>query len=129
MLRAVALVLAFVVLTGSLADLHELSKLPYLLEHYQQHKDHSKRFSIAEFVSLHYGEQSEQHDKEEHEKHQGLPFKKDDCSSIHSTVFFGTVDVPPREITLNPVLHTNFYQSVFSSDFRQSIWQPPRLIG
>jgi hypothetical protein len=98
-----------------------------MLEHYKQHKNKEEGFSIAEFVDLHYGGQSEQHDKQEHEKHKGLPFKNHDCASFHASIVLH--EFQPTIIATSgfTISYSNFYQSTFSSEVSQSIWQPPRV--
>lgn len=126
MFKLSATILAFTVFVGSIMDLRDLGKLPYLLKHYEQHVQKEGAFSFADFMELHYGEKAAQHDKEEHEKHKGLPFKTHDCTSIHSTVFLEELMAPENDAPVTCVVYTNFYQSAFSSGFQQSIWQPPR---
>jgi hypothetical protein len=118
--------LALTVFLGSIMDLHNLAKVPYLLEHYRQHQMKAGHFSFRDFLALHYGEKSVKHDKEEHEKHKGLPFKTHDCTSIHSTVFLNELSAPACDVSVTFVRYTNSYQSIFASEFHQLIWQPPR---
>lgn len=118
--------MVFVILLGSLVDLHDFAKLPYLIDHYQQHKSKATHFSITEFFELHYGNKAEEHDKEEREQHKGLPFKAPDHTSIHSTIFLTQQECPSVQLESTEVNYTNFYQSNLSSEFRRSIFQPPR---
>jgi hypothetical protein len=108
-------------------DLHDLSKLPYMIKHYQQHKDNEQAFSVSEFFDLHYGGQAEQHDKQEHEKHKELPFKNHDCKALHAAVAFQKFEPAIVSVFSQTISYSNFYQSVFISEFSQSIWQPPKL--
>jgi hypothetical protein len=114
-------------LIGSLIDLHDLSKLPYMIEHYKQHKDKSEAFSLVDFFDLHYGGKSVEHDQEEHEKHQGLPFKSHHCSALQANSILQRPQPELISTILYTVSYNNFYQSTFSVEFSQSIWQPPRV--
>lgn len=108
-------------------DLHDLTKLPYMIQHYQQHKEKSSAFSIIEFFDLHYGQNAEQHDKQEHEQHKGLPFKTHDCSVAHATIILPSLE-PVLASSYSLAIHySNFYQSAYSISFCQSIWQPPKV--
>ena len=119
--------MAFVLLLGSFVDLHDLSKLPYMIKHYQQHKNKAEAFSFSDFLDLHYGGQAEQHDKQEHEKHKGLPFKTHDCTAFHASSVLQKFEPSVISTFSLTISYSNFYQSVFTSEFSQSIWQPPKL--
>jgi len=125
-LKTIAIPLVFVVLLGSLVDLHDIAKLPYLIDHFNQHKSKTSGFSFAEFFDLHYGEMAEEHDKEEREQHKGLPFKAPDHTTIHSTILLTERQCPSIELSPEEVSYTNFYQPHSPSEFHQSIFQPPR---
>lgn len=126
MVKALSIQLAIVVLIGSLIDLHDIAKLPYLIDHYNQHKSKDIAFSISDFFELHYGSLAEEHDKEEHEQHKGLPFRAPDNTSIHSTIFFTETENTSIELEAVEVTYTNFYQPHSSTEFQPSIFQPPR---
>lgn len=125
--RALSIWFAFLFLSGSVMDLHDLSKLPYMLEHYQQHKNKSSAFSVSEFFDLHYGFKAEQHDKQEHEQHKGLPFKSHDCAGFHATLVLQKFQPTLISTSCFTIGYSNFYQSTFHSSFIRSIWQPPKL--
>ena len=126
MLKAISSKLIFIILLGSLVDLHDVAKLPYLIDHYNQHKYKDTQFSFNEFFDLHYGNQAAEHDKEEKEKHKGLPFKAPEHTSIHSPVFLTEYESPSVELESTEVAYTNFYQPNSGSDYHPSIFQPPR---
>ncbi len=126
MLKSLSIALAFVVLFGSLADLHDIAKLPYLIDHYNQHKSKVSGFSITEFFDLHYGSLAEEHDEEEREQHKGLPFKVPDNTSIHSTILLTEIHNSSVELEATEVTYNNSYQPNSSSEFSESIFQPPR---
>lgn len=109
-------------------DLHDFVKLPRLLEHYQQHKLKAPEVSFVDFINLHYGTEAERHDKEEHQEHQDLPFKSLDCTFTHTVSLLVAFEGPSTPAVVCNMSYSNFYQSAFSSDFCQSIWQPPRAV-
>ena len=106
--------------------MHNLAKLPRLMEHYQEHRIKAADFSFIEFLSLHYGSKSENHDKEEHEQHTGLPFKSSDCTFTHTITLLPQFQAPQVNEPVSTLIYANFYQSAFSAEFSQSIWQPPK---
>ncbi|TXH26949.1 MAG: hypothetical protein E6Q96_07140 [Cyclobacteriaceae bacterium] len=128
MKRAVAHILMTVFLMGAVFDLHDLSKVPYMINHFQRHQNKNNSFSISEFFDLHYGSMAEQHDEQEHEQHKGLPFKSHDCTSSHGMMVL-TVFQPQIESSFSLIVsYSNFYESTYLSDFSQSIWQPPKQL-
>lgn len=126
MQKAVAILLLSVTFLGSMVDLHDFAKLPRLLEHYQEHQKKSPDVSFIGFLDLHYGSQAEHHDQEEHQKHQDLPFKSPDCTFTHTVTVIPLFKAPEITSLVSEVTYSNFYHSTFSSEFCQSIWQPPK---
>lgn len=124
--KVIALFLIQITLLGSMMDLHDLVKLPRLVEHYQQHKAKSTKVSFLGFLNLHYGSEAERHDREEHEEHEDLPFKSPDCTYTHIVTVLSEIRTPKMGVANFNVSYPNFYQSAFSIEFSQSIWQPPR---
>jgi len=113
---------------GSMMDLHDLIKVPRLIEHYQQHKTKSADVSFLNFLNLHYGSGADRHDQEDREEHEDLPFKSPDCSSTVTMNVISAFHAPEIASLISIVSYSNFYQSAFTSEISQSIWQPPRLI-
>lgn len=128
MQKSIAILLLTVAFLGSMMDLHDLAKLPKLVEHYQEHLKKSPEVSLLDFLNLHYGSEAERHDREEHQKHTSLPFKSSDCTFTHTVIvlpIFKTLEITSN---ISEVTYSNFYHSAFSSSFSHSIWQPPRLL-
>jgi hypothetical protein len=126
--KAIGMLLVNVTLLGSMLDLHDLVKLPKLIEHYQQHRAKTADVSFIDFLDLHYGSGAAQHDQEEHEEHQNLPFKSPDCSFTHTVIVLSLFKAPEIASLESVALYSNFYHSPFSSEFSQSVWQPPRIL-
>jgi hypothetical protein len=108
-------------------DLHTLEKMPRLIEHYQEHRNRLSDFSILDFLNLHYGKQAGQHEQDERGKHQTLPFKSGGCASSHVLSLVSCVNAFEIATPSFSISYPNFYQSTFSVDFSESIWQPPRV--
>ena len=126
MRKVIAMLMLSVTLLSSAMDLHDLAKLPRLLEHYQEHRKKSSDVSFLDFLNLHYGSEAERHDKEEHQKHTSLPFKSPDCTFTHTVIVLPQFNAPEIIQLVSEVTYANFYHSIFSPEFSQSIWQPPK---
>lgn len=126
--KAIGILLINVTLLGSMLDLHDFVKLPKLIEHFQLHKTKTADVSFIDFLNLHYGSGAAQHDQEEHEEHQGLPFKATDCTFTHTVIVLPLFKAPEIVSLESVVTYSNFYHSAFSSEFSQSVWQPPRIL-
>jgi hypothetical protein len=119
------MLLAFYLLSAT--AIHELIKVPRLVEHYFDHNREEIPVGLFHYLTLHYGIEDGT-DKDAAEDSQ-LPFK---ASEYFSTISF--VSVPP------PVINQNirFTESIADHDFLLSneaflpspypdrIWQPPR---
>jgi hypothetical protein len=124
--KSIATILLSITLLGSVMDLHDFVKLPRLIEHFQQHQIKNASVSFVDFLNLHYGSEAERHDKEEHHEHEDLPFKSPDCTFAHTVTLIPVFDAPELSTLVCNVSYSNFYQSTFSFDYSQFIWQPPR---
>ena len=125
--KGLAIVLGFTILLASLIEMENLIKLPYLIDHYLEHKEKATKFSAIEFFTLHYGAQEASHDQEEHEGHENLPFKHHDCTSSQ-IAFINTSLLESNSTQTHSISYSNFYQSMYSIDFASSVWQPPKNI-
>lgn len=105
----------------------ELQKIPNLLVHYQEHKACNSnsflQFLINDYIDLD-GDSNKDHDSSEHEN---LPFNGNhQCS--HTTVFYAS----DEHFSVMVLEHTRqaefaFYQSLHSSEFLDSPFQPPQV--
>jgi hypothetical protein len=127
MTKSISILLLSLTLIGSVVDLHNLAKIPRLIEHYKEHRIRLSGFSFADFLDLHYGRQANQHDQDERGKHQNLPFKSSTCAFAHILSFFSSVNACEISSINFYLSYSNFYQSTFYAGFSESIWQPPRI--
>ncbi|WP_210461951.1 hypothetical protein [Rufibacter roseolus] len=118
---------AVYLLLGSLlpnSDLHELSKISDLLQHYQTHIALNGQLSFTEFLDMHY-QGSENTPSENHDR---LPLKQMGNSAYDYFVampllqpFFQVQEAQePQQFTSHP-------QSRVPEAFTGSIWQPPQV--
>ena len=112
----------------SLTELHQLVKLPVLVEHFNEHKQKNNDLSLIQFLSNHYA-QEDDHDGDE-DREMNLPFKSHDgCINSITIAFIPnnfeglTTKSTFIETRTFSVYHEEFLQSTFLS----SIWQPPKF--
>jgi hypothetical protein len=112
----------------SATGFREISRLPLLIEHFTEHRQHNRNITFAGFLSMHY------HDLHEHgtenDTDKNLPFKSPEgaaglnfvCSFLQSPVF----SFIPAESGLCglPIIKEEFLYAAFSAN----IWQPPKLL-
>ena len=109
----------------STTELHQLLKLPGLIDHYTEHAEADNDETFLCFLADHYFN-GEHHDGDEH--HHELPFNcHHDCTShslqVASPVPFGTLVVSvPTSLSEPPVLDDASYSFLLSRD----VWQPPK---
>lgn len=109
-------------------ELCQFLKLPFLVQHYYQHREENKELGFIEFIENHYSEDVATH--QDNQKHQHLPFKcHDDCIGISAPAIIGSsfcvfITAPLNEYqTYFPVQG----QIIITSSYLSSIWQPPRI--
>jgi hypothetical protein len=111
----------------SATELHQLLKMPSLLEHFAEHKGLNNKITISEFLYRHYmlpddGDNDQQQESK-------LPFKSHDgCTNIGSTLF---ITMPAFALSLKPfvteIKSYNNYSTVFVNySCLSAIWQPPK---
>ncbi len=111
----------------STTELHQLSKLPLLIEHFGEHKKKNSELTFLDFLNIHYSGETKK--DADHEKDMQLPFKSHDgCATT-----FIAANVPP---TLSNLVLKEFSESIISfssledcylsSSYLSSIWQPPK---
>lgn len=108
-------------------ELNQLLKLPFLIEHYLEHKNQTKDLTFFKFLVMHYFE----HDVNvsDYERDMKLPFKSHD--SFIGMVFHVFVHPNYSAFKFNyPIVledeHLLFNDNFFAKAFIAIIWQPPR---
>lgn len=114
------------VFLGSLlpsSDFHELSKITYLLQHYQSHQEQSaSTLPFLDFLQMHYKGVESKPSK----KHDGLPLKQLGNSAYDYFLAVPLVQCPP---VLHPVMTPHQFiplDQEVPEFFSGSIWQPPQ---
>ncbi len=116
----------------STTELHQLLKLPFLIEHFFEHKEQTQSITIWEFLSLHYAHHSDQDNDDEQDRK--LPFKSHDYCGFALAI----AEVPKTEspefknqerlLFFEPNRYQLSDEPSRSSSILDSIWQPPRIV-
>ncbi len=107
-------------------DVHELSGVVALIEHYHDHEnaDHDHDFSLFDFLSLHYADQTHKNAA----GHEDLPFQHNH-SNLIANYYLAPITriafaVPHFFVVVKP---TFLFEPRLFSKFSFSIWQPPKF--
>jgi hypothetical protein len=120
-------ILIFLYITTS-TQFSQLYKLPIFVSHFIEHVQKDKLGSISEemvfFIEHHYGGHEQDEDWQTDQK---LPFIKIEISHVdHSYLPIITFEVPQLNKEVHQEHTLKFYEEQFSSDYLDSIWQPPK---
>ncbi len=108
-------------------ELHEVLKVPLLLEHYILHKQEDKNQSFLTFIYKHYvSVQDHFHLQNDHD---GLPLKTKDCIKYNpGIVSFLLIHYARLQEVPYQLKQRIFFKKVFLSNVNQgNIWQPPQI--
>lgn len=108
-------------------ELHELSKLPALVDHYQNHKQQQPHLSFLAFVELHY--QNPDHHQQDSQTHHKLPFSSHhhlQTCAIQLAFEDHSICISCNLIPLQSISDV-IYKEPVVADRTASIWQPPKL--
>lgn len=124
MRRVNAIVLLFLYLSVNI-DLLEVMRVPFLFEHYNEHRQRNPEVDFVTFIVLHYF--NDDSGDADAERHRQLPFKE-----THDMMSLSVV-VPAESIYTLPGLHLYakvkhiLYKSPLNCTCAQfNIWQPPK---
>lgn len=106
-------------------ELHQLLKLPVLVEHFVEHRQVNPNITLLDFLKEHY--QGHTVVDNDYQRDMQLPFKTADCLTAISFVFEApfSIVLPAQvaEIKKEYNLHTGTFASSLALD---NIFQPPR---
>lgn len=129
MKKFIAFFFCLQILSGN-AFAMELSKLPFVLQHYIEHeREENPDLSFAHFLAEHYGNDTHPKETKGH-CHEKLPFKHcgDCCTHNAPSSAFITPDLA---LTIGSSQTDHVYCSdaytYVPDGFTAGIWQPPRL--
>lgn len=99
----------------------------------QQAEYHSENYGddFLTFFEKHYGSLKTDHQKnhkEEEQEHEELPFQHISCHHLITDVVLVPFDIPILKGEINSQqLHTFYYQNLYSSLEKVSVFQPPQF--
>ena len=112
----------------STTELHELIKLPLLIEHFAEHREQNKHITLWKFLYIHYS-MGDVKDVD-YDKDMKLPFKShDNCVAGNSTIYVSLPEKLSIQKQVQFLEKKNFPTEVRSlpTSFLSNIWQPPRV--
>jgi hypothetical protein len=122
----VVISLVFLCLLSS-TELHQLVKLPLLLEHFTEHKSLNNKLSFIQFLTIHYSGDTKK--DADDEKDMKLPFKsQDDCinaSTFNFSISNFIIEIS-KPVFVSTQLYKLFKNKFLTTSFLSSIWQPPK---
>jgi hypothetical protein len=106
-------------------ELHQLMKLPVLIEHFIEHRQLNSSITLLDFLKEHY--QGHTVMDNDYQRDMQLPFKTADCLTAISFVFEEPVSIEFEQQVAEIRKEYNLHKGSFSSSQAlHSIFQPPR---
>lgn len=123
MKKFIAISFLFIFLCAS-TELHQLLRLPILIQHYGEHQQVNHDQSFADFLTNHYSD----HQNHSDSNHNNLPFKTTDCATAHvALAFVNHIQYSIQRPTSSPEKTSSIYDDIiYSSAVVSNIWQPPK---
>jgi hypothetical protein len=105
-------------------------KLPFLVEHFIEHKEQNQQLTLWQFLCIHYSQ--DDNEKSDNEKDMKLPFKShDNCNGTNIIAFvcnpFAEFQLANRIVYVESEPFLFNQEDPFSTSFLSNIWQPPRV--
>ncbi|WP_111707530.1 hypothetical protein [Lutibacter citreus] len=127
MYKIAAILLSFTILIQSFNfDLEDFNKMPSLVNHFVSH--YEKGDSISDFITMHYGDKANYHEKE-HKDHKELPFKHQHLDSHFQLAYiFYTNNLSVLNNELFSKKDIFSYKESLTNSISLSIFQPPQRL-
>ena len=128
LLKKLFIIFVLSIYVVSLTEVHQLIKLPLLVQHFIEHKEKDTELSLWQFLNMHYA-QTDDHDGDA-EKDMKLPFKSHDgCIGSLIVAFvpsnFEGIVEKPFYVTSN--VYLTYTDKFIQPAYLSSIWQPPKF--
>lgn len=125
-LKRLSAILFLSIMLFSQTELHQILKLPVLVQHYFEHKAENKNITLAGFIVLHYFSGNPVDD--DYARDMQLPFKTSDCIQAITSI------VIPEQIVISNepfLVSTRSFSKVKNdwnpSNYIESIFRPPQF--
>lgn len=126
-MKKLIIILFLSIYTLSATELHELFKLPNLVEHFKEHQSEDKTTTLINFLVNHYTATDD--GDNDSSKDMQLPFKSNhDGGNISNTGFncFTNIQLAIKSIPIESKNYNTYSSEFISSAYLSSIWQPPK---
>ena len=108
---------------NSNTELHELLRLPVLMEHFAELREQTASLSFWDYLVMHY-----KNDVSHDDHDTKLPFKNPAHAFIAATLSICAQHISIREVSpTEEIQHSSFYTEGFVASPLNEIFQPPRL--
>ena len=122
--KIIAILFSVLIINGS-TEIHQLWKLPLLVQHYLHHQNEDASLSFISFLKIHYTDR--QHPKHNDDKNDNeLPFKSIGNISHLDTPLIEKKIVNPENNYL-PAKPSSYYREKIPDHRSFSIFHPPRI--
>ena len=111
----------------SATEFNQLLKLPWLFQHYTEHKEEHKDLSFLNFLTIHYLSGNKKY--ADYDKDMKLPFKSHDSCENSNHVVFAPISFSgfvAKIYTISENMQNTYCDTFYSSAHLSSIWQPPK---
>ncbi|NCI45977.1 hypothetical protein [Sediminibacterium soli] len=103
---------------------HQLLRIPYLVKHYQKHKQADPRMTVARFIRIHYIEQVPQGDDFQQDKQ--LPFRTIDVSLMAALYKSEPASIEIQPLPAVRTVHRSYEETNKPLYNPLAVFQPPR---
>ena len=115
----------FTIMLLNMPPFNQAGKLPFLLKHYQTHKQQNPELTLGQFISIHYlGCDALAKDVNEHKR---LPFHNaDHIQQAPSLAPPETAGLPLRHIEHVNIQRSGYQGPFIPNSIQQNIFRPPK---
>ncbi len=111
----------------SFTEMYQFFKLPFLIEHYYEHKEQNDAMPLFSFLVNHYCYNKFDKDFDDDMK---LPFKSHECLTNSTILTMDTSQCGCLSLKLfhiQSISYHHFDESFILTSFLPNIWQPPKI--
>jgi hypothetical protein len=106
-------------------SISDISKIPELMEHFEEHQVNYGD-SFLTFINKHYGGKKEQHDSENNDDHENLPFHHTQHVCVDLKMDFPILLVVNESIQVSPKQYFH-YEEPHTASSVSNLLDPPKV--